>query len=278
MFESILDFIHYPFLTRALITTVFLAMTCGLLSPIVIAKRYAFVGSAVSHSTLLGLAIGIYFGGSDSSMTLFFWTLIITLILSLFLAKSTWRQALPSDTLIGLFFTATMGLGTLVHALSTRSSGDLLSYLFGNVLLLTDTDVIIAIIVSLLIIPLILIPWKSWLMSTYDEDFAIISGVPAKALHYIFTIALTALIVSAIKVSGTVLVNALLLTPGFFALRFARSLKSTFILSVIYSLATALFGLVLANFLETPSGATLAVTQVAILMAAILITKITKKA
>ena len=273
MIESFSDFIHYPFLTRALIATIFLALTCGLLSPLVIAKRYAFVGSAVSHSTLLGLAIGIYFGGSDSSLTLFFWTLIITLILSMFLAKSTWRQALPSDTLIGLFFTATMGLGTLVHALSTRSSGDLLSYLFGNVLLLTDTDVMIAVIVSLLIIPLIVIPLKSWLLSTYDEDFAIISGVPAKALHYVFTIALTALIVSAIKVSGTVLVNALLLTPGFFALRFARSLRASFTLSVSFSVLSALLGLVLANYLETPSGATLAVTQVALLMVAIFISK-----
>lgn len=261
MISSLADFIEYPFLTRALIATLCLSATCGLLSPLVIAKRYAFLGSAVSHSTLLGLAIGIFMGGTESPLTLFFWTLTITLILSFFLAKATWRQALPSDTMIGLFFTGTMGLGILVHSLTTRGSGDLMSYLFGNVLLLTNTDVIISIIVCVLIIPMIIFFWKWWLLTTYDEDFAIISGVPAKLMHFVFVTALTGLIVSALKVSGTVLINALLLTPGFFALSFARDIKSSFSLSIIFSVSTALLGLIAANYFETPSGATLAVTQ-----------------
>lgn len=261
MIASMTDFIEYPFLTRALIATLCLSLTCGLLSPLVIAKRYAFLGSAVSHSTLLGLAIGIALGGADSPMTLFSWTLVITLILSLILAKVTWRQALPSDTLIGLFFTGTMGLGTLVHALTSRGSGDLMSYLFGNVLLLTDTDVLISLLICFTIFPVILIPWRKWLLSTYDEDFALITGVNAKLLHFVFVTMLTALIVSALKISGTVLVNALLLTPGFFALSFARNIRSSFIYSMIFSVATAFFGLVMANFFEIPSGATLAVTQ-----------------
>lgn len=268
MLISLLDFFEYPFLTRALITTICLALTCGLLSPLIIAKRYAFLGSAVSHSTLLGLAIGMALGGANSPMLLFTWTLVITLVLSLILAKATWRQALPSDTLIGLFFTGTMGLGTLVHALTNRGSGDLMSFLFGNVLLLTNTDVIISLVICAVIIPIIIIPWKSWLIATYDEDFALISGVPAKCLHFVFVTALTALIVSALKLSGTVLVNALLLTPGFFALSFARNLRASFIISVLFSVITACFGLFLANFLETPSGATLAVVQLFFLFSA----------
>lgn len=265
MIASLSDFVEYPFLTRALITTLCLSATCGLLSPLVIAKRYAFLGSAVSHSTLLGLAIGIALGGRDNSMTLFLWTLGITLVLSLFLAKATWRQTLPPDTLIGLFFTGTMGLGTLVHALTSRGSGDLMSYLFGNVLLLTQTDVAISVFICAIIFPLILFPFRHWLLATYDEDFALVTGAPAKILHFIFVTILTALIVSALKISGTVLVNALLLTPGFFALSMARNIKSSFIVSIVFSVSTALFGLVLANYLETPSGATLAVTQIAFL-------------
>lgn len=269
-----MDFFEFPFLTRALIATLCLSATCGLLSPLVIAKRYAFLGSAVSHSTLLGLAIGTAISGREAPMSLFLWTLVITLILSLFLARATWRQALPSDTLIGLFFTGTMGLGTLVHALTSRGSGDLLSFLFGNVLLLTDTDVAISVLISALIFPIILLPWRYWLLTTYDEDFALVTGLPAKLLHFIFVTMLTALIVSALKISGTVLVNALLLAPGFFALSFARNIKATFTLSLIFSTATALFGLILANYLETPSGATLAVTQLLFLFLGKLYAKI----
>jgi len=80
-------------------------------------------------------------------------------------------------------------------------------------------------------------------------------------MHFIFVFVMTALIVSALKISGTILVNALLLTPGFFALSFARDLKLTFLISVLFSITTAIMGLVLANLLETPSGATIAMTQ-----------------
>lgn len=259
------DFIEYPFLFRALIATSILSLTCGLISPLIIAKRYAFLGSAVSHSTLLGLSLGLYISGTNAPLSLYLWTLGITLILSLFLAQSTWRQSLPSDSLIGLFFTGTMGLGTLIHSLTSRNSGDLMSFLFGNVLLLTTTDIFISIILALLIIPLILIPFKQWILTTYDEDFAILSGVPAKLMHFTFVFVMTALIVSALKISGTILVNALLLTPGFFALSFARDLKLTFFISVLFSVTTAIMGLVFANLLETSSGATIAMTQLSFL-------------
>ncbi len=265
MLSSLHDFIEFPFLYRALMATILLALTCGLLSPLIIAKRYAFLGSAVSHSTLLGLSLGLYLSGSNAPLSLFLWTLSITLVLSLFLAKSTWRQPLPSDTLIGLFFTGTMGLGTLIHSLTSRNSGDLMSFLFGNVLLLTDTDIYISLTLAAIIIPLILIPFNNWILSIYDEEFAILSGVPAKAMHFIFVFFMTALIVSALKISGTILVNALLLAPGFFALSFAKNIKTTFYISVLFSLSTAIIGLVLANLLETPSGATIAVSQLAFL-------------
>ena len=265
MIASLYDFIEFPFLYRALIATAILSLTCGLISPLIIAKRYAFLGSAVSHSTLLGLSLGLYLSGSNAPLSLYLWTLIITLVLSLLLAKSTWRQSLPSDTLIGLFFTGTMGLGTLIHSLTNRNSGDLMSFLFGNVLLLTNTDIYISIILALIIIPLIIIPFNDWILSIYDEEFAILSGVPAKAMHFIFVFVMTALIVSALKVSGTILVNALLLAPGFFALSFAKNIKSTFYISVLFSILTAIIGLVLANYLETPSGATIAVSQLSFL-------------
>lgn len=266
------DFIEYPFLLRALIATSVLSLTCGLISPLIIAKRYAFLGSAVSHSTLLGLSLGLFISGTNAPLSLYLWTLGITLVLSLFLAQSTWRQSLPSDSLIGLFFTATMGLGTLIHSLTSRSSGDLMSFLFGNVLLLTNTDIYISILLAVLIVPLILLPFKQWILTIYDEDFAILSGVPAKSMHFVFVFVMTALIVSALKISGTILVNALLLTPGFFALSFARDLKLTFLISVLFSITTAIMGLILANLLETPSGATIAMTQLFFLF----FTKITK--
>ena len=135
--QSIQEFGQYDFLLYALLGTIFLSLTCGLISPLIIARRNAFMGAAISHSTLLGLAISLSLFSVSESLPVFLSTLTITLVLTLFLARSTLRHKMPNDTLIGIFYTSTMAMGIIIHSLFAKDKGDLLSFLFGNILLLT---------------------------------------------------------------------------------------------------------------------------------------------
>ncbi len=272
--QSIQDFFHYDFLFFALIGTLLLSITCGLISPLLIARKNAFMGSAISHSTLLGLAIALSLFSSENSFSIFSMTLFITIICTLFLAFSTYRQKLPSDSLIGIFYTSTMALGIIIHSLFAKNKTDLLSFLFGNILLLTKEDLILSAILLAISAPLIIIPFKKWIFLTYDEEGAITSGIKAHLFHYLFFILLALLIVTSIKLAGTILIETLLLVPGFFALKFAKSVKQTFVLSVLFSTVFAFIGIILANTFGLPSGATLAVVLFFALVLSLLIKKI----
>ena len=269
-----MDFFQYDFLLRALLGCIFVAIACGIVSPLIVAKRYAFMGTAVSHSTFLGLSIALSLVASKNSISVFLITLAITMILVLFLAKATFRQKLPTDSLIGIFFTSSMGIGVIIHYLFARQRGDLLGYLFGNLLLLEQHDIILSLVLMLSLIPLFFIPLKKWLYVIYDEEGAYVSGINIKFFHYLFFLILTFLIVSALKLAGTVLIETLLLVPGVFALKLGRNIKQVFIFSISFSIISSIFGLYLANLGDLPSGATMAVTQLLILVGFLVFKKI----
>lgn len=268
------DFFEYDFLLYALLGTVFLSMTCGLISPLIIARKNAFMGAAISHSTLLGLAISLSLFEASQALPVFLSTLMITIFLTLFLAYSTFRQKLPNDSLIGIFYNATMALGIIIHTLFAKDQSDLLSFLFGNILLLTKEDLYLSLIILIITILVILIPMKKWLFLTFDEEGAITSGIRAQIYHYTFFVLLAFLIVTSIKLAGTILVETLLLVPGFFALKFSTNIRQTFAMSTIFSTVFAVIGIILANAFGLPSGATLAVVLFSALLLSLLIKRV----
>jgi len=274
MSPIISDFFQYDFLLYALLGTIFLALTCGLISPLIIARKNAFMGAAISHSTLLGLAISMSLFEATQALPLFVSTLLITIFLTLFLAYSTFRQKLPNDSMIGIFYTSTMALGIIIHTLFAKDQSDLLSFLFGNILLLTVEDLYLSFGILVITALVILIPLKKWLFLTFDEEGAITSGIKAQIYHYTFFVLLAFLIVTSIKLAGTILVETLLLVPGFFALKFSKNIVQTFVVSTIFSTVMAVIGIVLANAFGLPSGATLAVVLFGALVVSLFIKRV----
>jgi len=274
LIQGMTEFFQYDFLLFALIGTVLLSLSCGLISPLIISKRYAFMGAAVSHSTILGLSIALSLIPETDSVNIFLVTLGATLVMVLLLAKATFRQRLPSDSLIGIFFTGSMGLGVIIHSLFAQQKGDLMGYLFGNILLLDKGDLILSGFLFLNLIPIILIPLRRWLYIIYDEEGAIVSDLSVKFFHYLFFILLTFLIVSSLKIAGAILVNTLLLVPGVFGLKFGRNIKEVILLSVTFSITGSLLGLYIANLKNFPSGATLAVVQLSLLLISLFLKKL----
>jgi ABC-type Mn2+/Zn2+ transport system permease subunit len=274
LFTSLNDFIHYDFLIYALIGSLFLSITCGIISPLLIARKNAFIGSAISHSTLLGLSIALSIFSVQQNLQVFLFTLITTLLCTLILARSTFKEHLPTDSMIGIFYTSTMALGILIHSLFAKNKSDLLNFLFGNILLLTTEDMILSCCLLIITVLIIFIPIYKWLYLTFDEEGAITSGINAKLYHYIFFILLTFVIVTSIKLAGTILIETFLLIPGFFSLKFAKNIKQTFIYSILFSASLAFIGLIIANAYGLPSGATLAVVQFLALMISIILKKL----
>ncbi len=263
--NSLQDFITFPFLQHALLGVIALSITTGTLSPIIISKRYSFMGAAIAHSSLLGVAISLLLPISNPAIH-FLSTLAITLIASLFLAYSAQSKELPSDSLIGIFFSVMMALGILIFSLNPQNSENLLSFLFGNILLLTNFDLLILMIITLVVLFIIFAFLRYWMLFIIDPVEAQLEKLPTALMHYALFVLITITIVTAIKLAGTILVTTLLIIPGIAGIRLARSGRQVFILSIIFSLMSSILGLFVANALNSAPGATLAIVQFIILM------------
>ncbi|MBP9673473.1 MAG: metal ABC transporter permease [Bacteriovoracaceae bacterium] len=256
-----LDFFQYDFLTKALVGGLLLAFSCGILSPWVVAKRYAFMSEGIAHSTLLSFALTLSLVSLENTFSFYTLYVVISLFLVFILATFTYLERLPSDTLMGLFLSGTLSLGLLFHFLYGKGQMDLSSFLFGNILFIENIDITFLLILSLLCFLIFYYGWKKWLYLTFDPEGAKISGIKDSFYHYAFFLLLGILILSAIKFCGTLLTNTLLIFPGAFALKLARSMKQAIFISVLFSLITLTLGLFLSNFYEIPPGAGLTLTQ-----------------
>ena len=143
----ITDFFQFEFLLLAMLSTIILSIICGMLSPFIISKGHAFMGASVSHSTIVGLAISLSVFASENYYKVYLLTLFITLFLAVGLAFASFKERLPFDSLVGVFFSVTMAIGILIFYLFGKNQNiDLLGYLFGDILMLQKIDVFIALV------------------------------------------------------------------------------------------------------------------------------------
>ncbi len=264
LWAGLADLWQYDFLRSAVGATALLSVMYGLVSPLVIAKRYAFLGSAVSHSTLLGLAIAMaLFPAVDGieSGWIFPTTLLITFGLAMLLGVLAYRKRVPPDSMIGLFYTTTMGLGIIIHSLSNKGGGNLMGLLFGNIMLLDGRDVLHAALLLIFGAPAILIPFQRWQFVASDEQGAELAGLKVRFYHFGLLALLTLLIVASVRIAGPVAADSWIVAPGIAGLRLGKDLKSTYIWSVTYALVMSMLGLWISNAYDLPPGATLCVAN-----------------
>ena len=179
------------------------------------------------------------------------------------------RGQLSEETAIGIFFPTAMALGVALMAGTPDYRQSLLSYLFGNILLVQARDLALAaVLVGITLVATIGL-FKELLFVSVDEETARAAGLPATALRYLLLTLLALTIVSAIKVVGIVLVSAFLVIPAATAQLVAPSMRAMMLLSIAFALASVVGGLWLAWILDLPSGAAIVLTGAALFFAAL---------
>jgi zinc transport system permease protein len=259
----VIEFLSYEFGQRALIAGVLVGLGCAVLAFFVVLRRMAFVGVGISHAALGGVALGITLGIDPVLAALVFSVAVAWLI-----GAVGGRGKLGEETAIGIFFPTAMAFGVALMAGTPEYRQDLLGYLFGNILLVRDADLILAAVLvgSALLITLFF--FKELLFISVDEETARASGLPAERLRYLLLTLLAVTIVSAIKVVGIVLVSAFLVIPAATAQLVAPSMRAMMGLSVLFALVSVVGGLWIAWVMDLPSGAAIVLVAAAIFFVA----------
>lgn len=249
-----------PWALRALLASTMVGITCGILGAFIVLRNMSLIGDALSHAILPGVFVAFLIYGHNT--TAFFFGSVAAGIL--FALSMTWIQQhvkTKNDAVVGIVFTAMFSIGVIgISAISrTGVHLDLKDFLFGNVLGVSNQDLVITGIVMIMVTVSIIVFYRPLFASTFQPTIAATMGIPVKVMHYYLMLLLSFAVVSAMQTVGVILVVALLITPASTALLLANRLPKVLVLSGIIGFLSSLSGLALSVWFEMPPGPSIAV-------------------
>jgi zinc transport system permease protein len=250
------ELLSLGFLQRALLAGIMVSLLCGVLSVFVILRRMAFIGVGISHSAFGGVALGFLLAVDP------LWTGVgFSVLVALAIEWAQTHSRVEEDTAIGIFFAASMALGLVFLHLSRTYNVDVFGFLFGNILAIGPQQVVEIFWVTATVLAVTLAFYKELVFISFDEEMAWVSGVPVRALRYLFLVMLALVVIISIYLVGIVLVSALLVVPGATAQNLTGHIRSMIIASTAVAVGSVAGGLWLSWVLDFPSGATIVLLQ-----------------
>jgi zinc transport system permease protein len=242
------------FLVRAALGGMGVALIAGPLGCFLVWRRMAFFGAALSHSALLGVALGFLLG-----INLTVGILVFCLVLSLLLVGLERERALPSDTLLGILSHAALALGIVVVAFIPDLRIDLMGYLFGDVLAVSTEDLMLIYGLAIASMIALAVIWRALLSATVSEEIAAVEGVPVTRVRLVFVLLIAATIAVGMKVVGMLLIISLLIIPAAAARRVARTPEQMVLTAALIGGLSVITGLAGSLHFDTPSGPSIVV-------------------
>lgn len=257
-----------PFMQKAFIAGVLVSLLTGIISAFVVLRKMSFIGAGISHAAFGGVAIG-FFTGLNPLVT----AIVYAIAVAVGIETTVRKGKISEDVSIGIFYSVSMALGIALVSLSKSYNVDLFGYLFGNILAITDEEIVLTLVTSVVIIAVIIFFLKELFLITYNEELARVSGIRVNFLNLLFLIALSVSIVVSIRIVGIIMVSALLVIPGATARLFARGLLSMIAISCIAGLLSVIVGLYLSYEYDIAPGAGIVLTSAVIFFVPLLLKK-----
>lgn len=253
----LLDPFALPFMQTALAAAVLVGVSCALLGVYVVHRRMAFIGDALAHTTLPGVAVA-YLGGVSLSLG----ATVAGVATAVLIGVLSRRQSLREDTAIGIVFTGMFALGVVILSLS-KTTRNLTDVLLGNVLAVTPADLWLIGGVAVGVTLVLLLLHKELELTSFDPTHAAAVGLNPDRMRLVLLVLLALTVVTAIQVVGLILTTALLVTPAATASLVTKRLSRTMPLAAGLSVLAAAVGLLLSFHLGVPSGSAVVLTAVA---------------
>jgi len=263
-----LELLQLEFMQRALIAGIFLAPLLALLGSFVTLRKMSFFADGIAHASLLGVAVSILVGVAP-----FGGALVIGVFFGVLIFLLERYTSIASDAVIGIIFTTGLALGIILISLQPGYQPDLISFLFGNILAITWSNVWIISVLSVGILSTITLMFKKFTLTSLSEELAWTSGIPTTYVNLLFYVLLSVAVVLGVKLLGIVLVSALLITPPVTAKIITNSFRSYVVCSVVFSLIAFIGGLIVSYYFDLPSGASIVVSASGVFMLVLIYTK-----
>ena len=244
--------LEHGFLQQALLAGLLAAIGCGLIGPFVVVKRIAFLAGGIAHSVLGGMGAAVYFGFNPLLGALAAAVLAALLIGWVRLA---WRTG--EDTTIGALWAIGMAVGILFISRTPGYTTDLMSFLFGNILLVPSRELAIMAVLDLVLLVTVVLFYRQFVAVAFDEEFARLRGVPVTFFYLLLLVLVAVTVVLMIQVVGLILVIALLTLPAAVAGQWIHSIAGMMLAATLLGIVLTGTGLGLSYAPDLPAGPTI---------------------
>jgi zinc transport system permease protein len=247
-----IEILAYEFFRNALIAGVLASIACGVVGAYVVVKRMVALSGGISHSAFGGIGAGYYLGINP-----LLGAVIFSLGAALGIGYASRRAGQYVDTIIGTMWAAGMALGILLISWAPGYAPDLFSYLFGNILFVPVSDLVVMGVLDLLIVGTVALYYNEFLAISFDEEFASVLNIRVERL-YLLLLCITALtVVMLIRVVGIILIIALLTIPAAIARQYTHNLQKLMVFAILLGIAFTFSGMWLSYLADIPSGSTI---------------------
>jgi len=267
--KYLLEPVQYEFIQRALIASITIGISCGLIGTYIMLRRMSLIGDALAHAVLPGVVVSFMVAGK-SEIALFIGAVVSGIVTVLLIGFVNRNSKIKEDTSIGIIFTGAFALGILLVSQLKQVHIDLSSYLFGDVLGVSTGDITLSLIIMVVIILCILLFYKQLLLTSFDPTMALTIGISTTIVHYMLMTLLSMSIVAGLQSVGVILIIAMLITPPATAYLLSNNLKKILFLSPMFGTISAVAGLYLSYHFNFASGASIVLVAVALFLLAFL--------
>jgi zinc transport system permease protein len=244
----VLEFLLFKFGMRAFIGGLVVAITCASLGVFIVLRRLSLISDGLGHVAFGGIALGFWTGIYP------LYTAVASVIAGSLGIHALGRLRVASDAAIAVLFSAGLAIGVVLISMAQSAPADLLSYLFGTILGITDNDVYLAAVLSVIVLAVLALLWKEWIGITLDPDFARVAGMPVTALEILFTVLVGLTVVVATRLVGVLLVSSLMVIPAIAALQLRLPFKKTILTAIAIAIISVVIGLQLSFSYNLASG------------------------
>jgi len=255
----------YEFMQRGLLASTLVGVLCAVVGCYVVLRGMAFLGDALAHAILPGVAIAYLLNGN-----LMLGALVAAIVVAIMIGFLSRQGTIKEDTAIGILFAAALSLGVLLISSIRTYAVDLTHILFGNVLGVSSEDLIITAVLGVVVLGFIVVFYREFLVMSFDPVLAATLRMRAERFRTLMLILLALTIVVSLQTVGVGLVSAMLVTPGAAAYLLTRRLASMMIVSAFIGAVSSVVGLYLSFYLSVASGAAVVLTATTIFLLAFL--------
>lgn len=247
----------YHFLQNAIYASVLASIVCGIVGVIIVEKKLVMMSGGIAHTAYGGVGLGYLLGFEP-----IFGAIGFSVVAAIGVGVLRKKQSSNSDVIIAMFWSLGMALGIMFIGIMPGYPPSLSSYLFGNILTVTNFNIIMMTIVAIIVTLIIIVFFDDWKAFLFDKEFAHIIGLKTTFFEYLLLILIALTVVMLIRIVGIILVIALLSTPAAISKLVTNNLKNRMILSIFIGMISCLIGLYVSFIYNVPSGAVIIICLV----------------